>query len=157
MKKNALILLLLLTCTTVFAQQKVYNPELNAMEQIDHAIATAQQQHKYVLCQVGGNWCPWCLRFAQYATKDSVVSKIIEREFVYIHVNYSKENKNPEAMKRLNNPARFGFPVFVILDEQGNVLHIQNSAYLEENKGYSQQKVADFLLNWTHTAVETLK
>ena len=37
-------------------------------------------------------------------------------------------------MKRLNNPARFGFPVFVVLDEKGTVLYIQDSSFLEEGK-----------------------
>ena len=56
-------------------------------------------------------------------------------------------------MKRLNNPARFGFPVFVVLDEQGNVLHIQDSSFLEEGKGYNQEKVLRFFQNWTPKAV----
>ena len=60
-------------------------------------------------------------------------------------------------MKLLENPARFGFPVFVILDEQGKRIHTQNSAYLEEGKGYSEKKVAEFLNIWTPKAVKTLK
>src|SRR5574344_1814973 len=109
MKKNALILLLLLTCTTVFAQQKVYNPELNAMEQIDHAIATAQQQHKYVLCQVGGNWCPWCLRFAQYATKDSVVlmSNPGKTKFIHAFVCCSILGLSVSASRRFSSTTNF--------------------------------------------------
>lgn len=143
----------------VFSQQKItiYNESADAMAQIDKAIQQAQSEGKYVLCQVGGNWCPWCVRFAQFAASDSVVHPIIQENFVYIHVNYSKENKNPEAMKRLGNPARFGFPVFVILNENGENIHIQNSAYLEEGKGYSQEKVADFLNAWTKKSVNTLK
>ena len=124
---------------------------------MDSAIAVAQNEGKYVLCQVGGNWCPWCLRFAQFAQTNEQVSKVIARSFVYIHVNYSKENKNPEVMLRLGNPARFGFPVFVILDERGDVIHIQNSEYLEAGQGYSEEKVLKFLQNWTPEAVKTLK
>lgn len=60
-------------------------------------------------------------------------------------------------MKYLGNPARFGFPVFVILNEKGEPIHIQNSAYLEEGKGYSEQKVVEFLNAWTPNAVKTLK
>ena len=85
------------------------------------------------------------------------IHKIIHDNYVYIHINYSKENKNPEVMRRLHNPARFGFPVFVILDKEGNPIHIQNSAYLEEGKGYSTKKVEEFLLNWTEDAINTLK
>lgn len=155
--KRLLFLIFAIASLSATAQQHIYDEQRNAMQQIDSAVAAAQQSQRYVLCQVGGNWCPWCLRFAQFATTDSTINAIIQQHFVYIHVNYSKGNKNPEAMQRLGNPARFGFPVFVILNEQGQPLHIQNSAYLEEGKGYSTKKVQDFLLNWTPTAVSTLK
>lgn len=157
MKRIFAFVILFLCATTVFAQQKIYDDQADAMKQIKTAVAQAKQEGKYVLCQVGGNWCPWCLRFAAFAASDTVVHPIIQDNYVYIHVNYSKENKNPEAMRFLGNPARFGFPVFVILDEKGNPIHIQNSAYLEEGKGYSQEKVADFLKAWTRSAVNTLK
>ena len=57
-------------------------------------------------------------------------------------------------MKRLNNPQRFGFPVFVVLDENGNVLHIQDSSFLEQGKGYDELKTLRFLKNWTPKAVK---
>ena len=108
---------------------KVYNEQINPLEQIDQAVAQAQAEGKFVICQVGGNWCPWCLRFADFITNDSTISSIIEQNFVYIHVNYHPRKAtewSAAMMKRLNNPARFNFPVFVVLDEQGNVLHIQD-------------------------------
>lgn len=158
MKKIILITLALFAIqTSLFAQKKPYDENLNAMVQIDNAVKKASAEGKYVLCQVGGNWCPWCIRFAEYADTNAAVNKIIDENFVYIHVNWSKGNKNPEAMKRLGNPARFGFPVFVILNREGQPIHIQNSAYLEEGKGYSEKKVSEFLLNWTEKAVTTLK
>lgn len=159
MKRVLFSFLLLISVLTAFSQQvpTIYDESANAMFQIDKAIQQAQTENKYVLCQVGGNWCPWCIRFAMLAEKDSIIHPIIQDNFVYIHVNYSKGNKNPEAMKRLGNPARFGFPVFVILNEKGENIHIQNSAYLEEGKGYSTEKVAEFLKAWTREAVNTLK
>ena len=56
-------------------------------------------------------------------------------------------------MQRLGNPARFGFPVFVVLDINGSVLHIQDSSFLEEDNSYSEKKVLRFFKNWTPTAV----
>ncbi|RZJ77309.1 MAG: thioredoxin family protein, partial [Flavobacterium sp.] len=77
----------------------------------------------------------------------------ITTNFETVKVNYSKENKNEAVLKNLKNPGRFGFPVFLILDGNGEVIHIQNSAYLEEGKGHSVKKVTDFLKNWTYNAV----
>lgn len=157
MKKIFLLLTLVATFAFASAQEKVYDEEINGMEQIHKAIAEAQETGRYVLCQVGGNWCPWCLRFAQFATTDTAVAPLIKEEFIYIHVNYSKANKNLEAMEYLGNPARFGFPVFVILNEEGKPIHIQESASLEEGKSYDSKKVKNFLSLWTRKAVETLK
>lgn len=166
MKKTLPLLIALLFSMPLMAQNKaadkealpkVYNESIDAMDQIDKAIEQAQAEHKFVLCQVGGNWCPWCLRFADFAEKDSVIAPIIKDNYVWIHVNTSKANKNLEAMKRLDNPGRFGYPVFVILDSDGKRIHTQNSAYLEEGKGYSQKKVSEFLLNWTEKAINQLK
>ena len=155
MKRIILIISLLAAFGFASAQEKVYDESLNGMEQINQAIAEAQESGRYVLCQVGGNWCPWCLRFAQFATTDTAIVPIIKEEFVY--VNYSKNNKNEEAMEFLGNPARFGFPVFVIINDEGRPIHIQESASLEEGKSYDRKKVKNFLSLWTKKAVTTLK
>ena len=138
------------------ALKKVYNEDINPLEQIDQAVAQAQAEGKFVICQVGGNWCPWCLRFAEFITTDSTINAVVEENFVYIHVNYHPRKStewSAAMMKRLNNPERFNFPVFVVLDEQGNVLHIQDSSYLEEGNGYNKEKVLRFFQNWTPKAV----
>lgn len=136
---------------------KVYDEDINAMEQIAQALDMARATNRKVLCQVGGNWCPWCLRFANFITKDEEIAKLIEENYVYIHVNTSKQNKNIEAMKYLGNPGRFGYPVFVILDSEGRVMQTESSAYLEKDKSYDRQKVYNFFYNWTDKAIETIK
>lgn len=163
MKKilSIIILALALFTTVANAQEqaplkKVYNEQINPLEQIDQALTQAQTEGKFVICQVGGNWCPWCLRFADFITNDSTINSVIEQNFVYIHVNYHPRKAtewSAAMMKRLNNPERFGFPVFVVLDEQGHVLHIQDSSFLEEGKGYNKEKVLRFFQNWTPKAV----
>ena len=142
--------------------KKVYNEDINPIEQIDAAVMKAQSEGKFVICQVGGNWCPWCLRFADFITNDTTISKVISENFEYIHVNYNPRKsegavKSQEAatlMKRLDNCGRFGFPVFVVLDESGKVIHTQDSSFLEEGQSYNQEKVLRFFKNWTPKAVK---
>ena len=158
MRKIVMTLLVMLA-VTVNAQtplKKVYDETLNPLEQIDQAVAKAKAEGKFVVCQVGGNWCSWCLRFADFATNDTTISKVISDNFEYIHVNYHPRKAGEVGkalMKRLNNAGRFGFPVLVVLDEQGNILHMQDSGYLEEDKSYNQEKVLRFFKNWTPKAV----
>lgn len=164
MRKKLFLFLTTFFALTVNAQtalKKVYNEDINPMEQIDQALAKAKTEGKFVICQVGGNWCPWCLRFADFITNDSTISKVIADNFEYIHVNYNprrttdmaKQEQGQALMTRLNNCGRFGFPVFVVLDEDGKVIHIQDSSFLEEGKGYNQEKVLRFFKNWTPSAV----
>lgn len=153
---------LALTLNAQTALKKVYNEDINPIEQIDQALVKARSEEKFVICQVGGNWCPWCLRFADFITNDTTISNVIDESFVYIHVNYNPRKSEGEEkmqlakamLERLNNPARFGFPVFVVLDEEGRVIHIQDSSFLEEGQSYNQEKVLRFFKNWTPKAVK---
>lgn len=164
MRRIILAMLMAVAVNVVNAQtalKKVYDENINPLEQIDRAVAKAKTEGKFVVCQVGGNWCPWCLRFADFITRDTTISKTINDNFVYAHVNYNpRQTQGPEKaeqaaalMKRLNNCGRFGFPVFVVLDGEGKVLHIQDSSFLEEGEGYHQEKVLRFFKNWTPGAV----
>ena len=158
---SMMAVLLALTANAQTPLPKVYNEDINPIEQIEQAIQKAKSEGKFVVCQVGGNWCPWCLRFADFITNDTAISNIIDESAIYIHVNYNprksggveKEALAKAMLRRLNNPARFGFPVFVLLDETGKVIHIQDSSFLEEGHSYSQEKVLRFFKNWTPKAV----
>ena len=142
--------------------KKVYDESVDQMVQIDKAIAQADKEGKFVICQVGGNWCRWCLMFADFMSKDSEIMDVVDKNFVYIHVNYNPRERSDEAkmkkaeamLERLGNPGRFGYPVFVVLDSKGKVIHTQDSSFLEEGNGYNKDKVMRFFNNWTPSAVK---
>lgn len=154
-----------------FAQEKkaaakkeavhIYNPQADAQADLNAAFAKAKAAKKNVLVQVGGNWCIWCIWFHELVGKTPELQKAINDHFEWVLVNWSPENKNTAVLTKLGNPGRFGFPVFVVLDGDGKVLHIQDSAYLErdpeetkaDGKGHSVKKVKNFLNNWTYEAV----
>lgn len=166
MKKTLIVASLALLCSVTLKAQtafkKVYDEKVDPIEQIDKALLKAENENKFVICQVGGNWCPWCLRFADFMTKDAAISKVVNENFVFIHTNYNPRNKADavqtkraeKLMKMLGFPGRFGFPVFVVLNPEGKVLHIQDSGYLEEGNSYDQKKVMRFFQNWTPKAVK---
>ena len=133
---------------------RIYNPEADAVCDLQLAIQQAGIENKHILVQVGGNWCPWCRKLYGFFQSESVIDSIIKADYIPVKINFSKENKNPEAMALLGYPQRFGFPVLVILDEHGNCLHIQDTGYLELNKGYDTEKVKRFLLGWNHVSTD---
>jgi hypothetical protein len=90
------------------------------------------------------------------ATSAKKVDSLIRADYIYLMINYSKENKNMDVMKQLEYPNRFGFPVFVVLDGKGKRLHTQDSGLLEHAtvKGYDTTKVVTFLKQWNVKALD---
>jgi thioredoxin-related protein len=158
MKKTALILVIFLFAASYLLAQTegvhIYNPASDAREDIATAVKQAKAENKQVLLQIGGNWCPWCVKLDGFMAEDAQVDSVLKADYVRVMVNYSKENKNEEVMKMLGNPQRFGFPVLVILDQDGVRLHTQDSWYLEKDKFYDKEKLMHFLEMWSVAAVK---
>lgn len=133
---------------------KLYHPDADARADIANAVKKAAAEHKNVLLQIGGNWCIWCIRFNDLVIHDADLNKYVRDNYVIVHVNYSKENMNEKLLADLGYPQRFGFPVFIVLDDKGNRLHTQNSSYLEEGKGHGKDKVMGFFHDWAPSAMD---
>lgn len=167
MKKLILIAFLALAAP-VFAQNKetvkIYNPQADAHSDIDVALVKAKKAGKHVFIQIGGNWCVWCIAFHRMVDSTPEVKKLLNDNYETVLVNYSPENKNEAVLASLGYPQRFGFPVFLILDGNGKLLHTQNSAYLESGEtdsatgkkktGHDIKVVSDFLKGWTVKALD---
>ena len=164
MKNILFSILLAATSLLSFGQEKavppkLYDPNADARADIKKAVQQAAKEHKYVMLQVGGNWCIWCTRFHNTVAANDTLSRLQRENYVMVYVNYEQKNSKDAVWKELGYPQRFGFPVFVILDEQGKRIHTQSSAYLEEGKGHSPGKIAEFFTQWSPAAVagQTLK
>lgn len=162
MKKVFLAIVLALTHLGMNAQTllpKVYNENIDPIKQIEQAVSKASNNQKNIIVQLGGNWCIWCLRFADFISKDADIKSTIDKSYEYIHVNIPRrgtpqyEAAEP-LQKRLNNAGRFGYPVLVVLNPFGKVLHIQDSSFLESGNTYDHAKVLRFLKNWTPEALK---
>ncbi len=128
---------------------KPYHPEENAEAKIAELIKTAQKENKNIILQAGGNWCIWCLRFNNFVNETQELKEIVDQNYLYYHLNFSPENKNEKVFDQYGNPGeKFGYPVFVILNKEGKMIHVQDSAVLEEGKGYSLEKVKTFFSDW---------
>jgi hypothetical protein len=159
MKKYILIAALLCgVTTTAFAQsseevkkesaayEQPYKPEEDGDARITELLKQAKKEHKKLLVQVGGNWCVWCLRFNHLVTTDPELKRILNKKYVYYHLNFSPENKNEKAFTKYGNPGnQYGYPAFLIISAKGEVLFTQKSEDLEEGKGYDRKKVKKFL------------
>lgn len=126
--------------------EKPYNPNDNAQQKIDALLKQAKKEKKNVILQAGGNWCSWCLLFNDFIKTNAKVKKELQTNFLYYHLNYSKENKNEAVFKKYAPKGdELGYPFFIVLNSNGKVVKIQESGSLEEGKGYNETKVLNFL------------
>ncbi len=131
------------------ALPKPYNETENAEAKIAELVKKAKKEHKNVMIQAGGNWCIWCLRFNNFVQTTPELKTLVDKNYVYYHLNYSPKNKNEKVFAKYGNPGeKYGYPVFIVLDKTGKMIHTQDSSVLEEGKGYSLEKVKTFFNEW---------
>ena len=153
MMKRSILFFFLIFSLAAFSQDmkkfSLYKPDEKAEPEITKAISEAKKTGKHVFIQIGGNWCIWCARFHEYVTKDPQLDSLMNANYVVYHLNYSKENHNAKVLTRYKFPQRFGFPVFLVLDGDGSLIHTQNSWYLEDGAtSYDREKVKTFFTEW---------
>jgi thioredoxin-related protein len=166
MKKILLVVAVILfvichvSSVTSFGQTpaKPYNENQDVRADLKKATARAKKENKHVLIQFGGNWCPWCIRFHQMANGAQPIDSLIKADYVYTMANVPQDKKKRDykLFQEFGYPNRFGYPVFVILNGDGKVLHIQDSGILEhcQVKGYDTTKVVTFLKMWNVKALD---
>ena len=161
MMKNFKIILVLIVVFSGLSfnlhsqNKKLYDTKVDPVQQFETAIKEAEKTNKHVMLQIGGNWCSWCIRFHNFYENDAELDSLLKSNYVIINVNYDPK-KEQELFTQLGFPQRFGFPVIVITDAEGNRIHTQNSWYLEDGKdSYDKEKYKSFLRNWTVRAVSS--
>ena len=132
----------------------IFDPHVPAERLITDAVARAKPGNKRVLLFFGANWCPWCRRLSSALTTDRAVQAQLNARFVLVYVDANTRNdrkRNAAVLERYGNPTlRFGLPVFVVLDSEGNHLTTRETASLSAD---TAAKVADrvlaFLKEWS--------
>lgn len=133
---------------------KIYNPQANAKLDIKNTVSKAKTEGKNVFIQIGGNWCSWCVMLHKFYTSEPQIDSMLNANYVVYLLNYSKKNKNLDVLADFDYPQRFGYPVIVILNSEGNRIHTQNTVYLEEGRGYNKKVFMGFLHDWLPAAID---
>ena len=162
MKKLILTITLFLGVIILYAQQqsKPYNESQDARADLKKAIALAQKENKHVLIQMGGNWCPWCMKFHALVTGYPKLDSLMKANYVYllIKIHKEKDKRDYSLFREFEYPNRFGYPVFVILNGSGKRLNTVDSDGFEYPNpkivGYDTLKVERFLKLWTVKAMD---
>ena len=135
-----------------FAQNESYKPvtEFDPLhdpaKDLKEAVAEAKKSNRRILLDVGGDWCIWCHRLDAFIESNDEIKNYLNKNFILLKINYSKENKNEEFLSKY--PEIAGYPHYFVLEKDGKFLHSQNTGDLEQDKGYSKEKMMAFLKEW---------
>lgn len=123
-----------------------FDPTRDAARDIADAQIEAKRSARRVLLDVGGEWCVWCRRLDSLFVRNKNLAEELHAGFVVVKVNSSPENKNEAVLGPLGKIP--GYPHLFVLDENGRLLHSQNTEELESGKGYDPEKVRAFIQAW---------
>ena len=127
-----------------------FDPSRDAAADVAHAVVLASAQGKHVIVDVGGEWCAWCHILDRFIATQADVRSLADANYVWVKVNYSKENRNAALLARW--PKIDGYPHLFVLDASGRLLHSQRTGALESGKGYDRRKFVEMLERWAPSA-----
>jgi len=117
-----------------------------------YAEMQAKKEHKNILLDFGGNWCPPCIEIDRMLTEDTQLALRIDRHFVVVHVSIGafKTSKQVTAF-RSRYPEFKGVPHIFVLAPDGTLLHdqVMNDLVSDTKKNsFSYKKLEEFLDRW---------
>jgi thiol:disulfide interchange protein len=123
-----------------------YDPARNPANDLKQAIAEAERTHRRILLDVGGQWCIWCKYLDQFFDSHPDLKAYRDKNYVWMKVNFSRDNENKDFLAQY--PSIPGYPHIFVLTSEGRFYHSQDTSPLEEGKGYSPERVKEFLEKW---------
>jgi thiol:disulfide interchange protein len=138
--------LLLLLPIVARAAEHIFGPSRDAAADLATAEQQATAEHKLILLDVGGNWCGWCVIFDGVSHSDAKLHDVLEKKYVVVHVNMSKENENRAFLSQY--PKIPGYPHFIVLSASGKLIISQGTDIFErthkEADGYDPDMLTEF-------------
>ena len=124
---------------------QLYRADANANDEINHALITAAKEHKRVLLDFGGNWCLDC-HVLDNAFHQPRIAPLLNDNFILVHVDVGRYDKNLELAKRYRVDLEKGVPSLAVLNARGAVLY--STGDFERARVLSEEDVIAFLEKW---------
>ena len=150
MKKLILISALMFSFNGwALSDYRPYDETANAHQDIADALKIADESKKYILLQMGGNWCPDCRTLGAYRAREDIKAWLDDR-FIVVPVDVGEWDKNIVIAERYGNPISEGIPALVVLDKNENVVFATLAGELASARNMS----GDDLIEWLKIKIE---
>ena len=100
-----------------------------------------------MLLDFGANWCGDCLALdGNFHRAEN--RALLAAEFVLVHVDIGRFDKNAGLAARYGVPLKKGVPAVVVLDGKGRVVYAQKKGEFESMRSMDPASVNAFLVKW---------
>jgi len=131
------------------AYSQGYDPRRDPFADGRAALQLAKDTRRKVLIEVGGDWCSWCYILDRFLDEHPSLSAQLHNTFVFLKVSVDETNDNAEFLSAFPKP--LGYPHMYITDNEGAILHSQDTAEFLHKGKYSAQHFQLFLNRWKDT------
>jgi hypothetical protein len=131
----------------ITAKTDLYPAGANAGKEIVEALKQATTDKKRVMLIFGANWCYDC-HVLDRALHEGAAGKIVEKNFLLIHVDIGEGEKNLDLAKLYKTPLDKGVPAVAILDHQGKLLYSSGAGEFEAARRMMKKDLVAFLSKW---------
>jgi thiol:disulfide interchange protein len=140
-------LLVLVTTPARPANREIYPSTAQAKADLAAALKTAPLEHKRILLDFGGNWCPDCQMLDLYF-HDATNKPLLDASFILVHVNIGHLDANQDLAEKYDVPLKKGVPALAVLNEHGKLLYSQKNGEFEAMRRMDSSAVTAFLKQW---------
>ena len=125
-----------------------YDENADADRAVAVAFARAHSEHKRLLIDLGGNWCPDCRILAGVMDLPEVRA-FVDAHYVVVRVDVGRFNRNLKIPARFGITQRFeGVPSVLIATPEGELVDRDHVAALADARSMAPQAIADWLAMW---------
>ena len=125
----------------------LYPANIDANYELKEALATAAKQGKRVIVVFGANWCYDC-DVLDLAFHHPDFQPFLEKNFVVIHVDVGRFDKNLDMAERYQVPLKKGIPALAVLKGDGTLLFSQRNGEFEAARSLTPEDLQAFLEKW---------
>lgn len=123
----------------------IYPSVESANTDIHAALLKARHEHKRVILDFGGDWCPDCqvlnIYFHQSPNKE-----LLDKYFVLVDVNIGHMDQNLDVAHKYGVPVK-GVPALSVVDPNGKVVYAQTKEF-SDMRNLDSRALTDFLNKW---------
>jgi len=76
------------------------------------------------------------------------LAAIIEKNFVIVHVDLGREDKNIDLTEKYHAPIKHGIPTLAVLNSKGDLLFAMDQGQFADARNMSYESIRDFFVKW---------